>query len=756
MTTYETVLKGCTPEPLMNYLKALGILRLVAEQRDPNAQGCWREGTFVLRSVLDEQALVGFFSDDYRPSPVFAPWNGDSGFLTDVGTSFETINRIRELPNTRGDILKTTVNQIDQVDILKRFKEVREKEKYLRKDKVILKKQKKKFPEDKAEALREAAKVVKEIKNTILGNVRNSFPDEVVQWIDACLSLTADGFLSAPLLGVGGLDGRLEFSTNFLSNVLDFFDLASRERCSWIENALYASDGMRLIPTSIGQFAPGRIGGPNGTQGFEGSSSVNPLDFILMIEGAMLFTGSVSRKLCSGSASKSLFPFTVYSAAVGCSMGGLKDSKEARGEVWLPLWSRFARIEEISQILKEGRAELGGKQASSSVDVARSIASLGVDRGIQSFVRFGFLKRNGKAFLATPLGSFNVHARSETGLLLEIDPWLNRFRRASADENAPPRFGSALRRIESAIFDYCQYGGARRFSEILCSLGQAERELSAGEKFRNEKGIRPIGNLSPEWLHAVSDNSPEFEMALALSGIYDPEFKVGSLRSNLEPVGVERRGGAFVNWAEKDRAVVWKSTNLITNMVAVLERRILDGKRKGCERLPLAFRSSASLEAISRFLSGDTDDGRIEELLWGLTLVKQPSIGPSSRHLPAQAVDPLPRSFALLKLLLLPGPIRSPAGPVSVRMEPRVFPLLRAGRLDEACAIASRRLRASGLVPMTAEREGFRKTMSERTWGDADPLRLAAALLIPVSEGDVTALGRLVLRPTAISKTTAV
>ena len=41
MTTYETVLKGCTPEPLMNYLKALGILRLVAEQRDPNAQGCW-------------------------------------------------------------------------------------------------------------------------------------------------------------------------------------------------------------------------------------------------------------------------------------------------------------------------------------------------------------------------------------------------------------------------------------------------------------------------------------------------------------------------------------------------------------------------------------------------------------------------------------------------------------------------------------------------------------------------------------------
>lgn len=756
MTTYEIVLKGCTPEPLMNYLKALGILRLVSEQRDPNAQGCWREGSFVLRSLLDEQGLVGFFADDYRPSPVFAPWNGGSGFLTDAGASFDTINRIRELRNTRGDVLKNAVNQIEQVDILKRFKEVREKEKALRSEKDQLKKQRKSFPETKAEALKEATKSVKEIKNTILGNVRNSFPDEVVEWIDACLSITSDGFLSAPLLGVGGLDGRLEFSANFLSNVLDFFDLEQRERFSWIENALFAKEGMRLIPTSIGQFAPGRIGGPNGTQGFEGSSSVNPLDFILMIEGAMLFTGSVSRKLCSGGTSKSVFPFTVFSAAVGCSMDGVKDSKDARGEVWLPVWPNFARIEEISHILKEGRAELGGKQASSSVDVARSIASLGVDRGIQSFVRYGFLKRNGKAFLATPLGRFNVRAQSETGLLLEIDPWLNRFRRASADENAPPRFGSALRRIESAIFNYCQYGGGSRFSEILCSLGQAERELSVGEKFRYDNKIRPMMNLSSEWLQAVSDNSPEFELALALSGIYDSEFKIGPLRSNLEPVGVDRKGGVSSNWVEKDRAVVWKSTNLASNMVAVLERRLMDGKRKGCEKLPLNFRSTVSLETIARFLNGETDDGRIEELLWGLILVEQPRAGFPPASSSPSAVAPLPRSFALLKLLLLPGPVKTPDGSVSIGVEPQVLPLLRAGRLDEACTIASRRLRASGLVPMTAKCEGSRNSMGERVWGDVDPLRLAAALLLPVSEGDVTVLGRLILRPTKTSKTNAV
>ena len=35
----EIMLHGCTPEPLMSYLKALGILRLVAEQADPRSTG---------------------------------------------------------------------------------------------------------------------------------------------------------------------------------------------------------------------------------------------------------------------------------------------------------------------------------------------------------------------------------------------------------------------------------------------------------------------------------------------------------------------------------------------------------------------------------------------------------------------------------------------------------------------------------------------------------------------------------------------
>ena len=73
-------LRGCTPEPLMAYLKALGVFRLVAEQKDKEARAWWHNDTFMLRSTLDRDGLVEFFLEQYRPTPIVSPWNGGSGF----------------------------------------------------------------------------------------------------------------------------------------------------------------------------------------------------------------------------------------------------------------------------------------------------------------------------------------------------------------------------------------------------------------------------------------------------------------------------------------------------------------------------------------------------------------------------------------------------------------------------------------------------------------------------------------------------
>ena len=80
-------LSGCPPEPLGNYLKALGIFRLVAEQADPSARAWWEGGVMRLLTRLESGAVESFFlgfdgycndtnAARYRPTPIFAPWGG--------------------------------------------------------------------------------------------------------------------------------------------------------------------------------------------------------------------------------------------------------------------------------------------------------------------------------------------------------------------------------------------------------------------------------------------------------------------------------------------------------------------------------------------------------------------------------------------------------------------------------------------------------------------------------------------------------
>ena len=80
MSLHVHHLRGCAPVPLALYLKAIGILRLVAEQLDPDARGWWQDEHFCLLTKLDRNELVQFFLEEYSPTPFLSPWNKGSGF----------------------------------------------------------------------------------------------------------------------------------------------------------------------------------------------------------------------------------------------------------------------------------------------------------------------------------------------------------------------------------------------------------------------------------------------------------------------------------------------------------------------------------------------------------------------------------------------------------------------------------------------------------------------------------------------------
>jgi CRISPR-associated protein Csx17 len=310
---------------------------------------------------------------------------------------------------------------------------------------------------------------------------------------------------------------------------------------------------------------------------------------------------------------------------------------------------------------------------------------------------------------------------------------------------------------------------------VLIALGAVERELALTEGNMGDKRIQPFPSLSSEWIDASDDGSAEFAIARAVASISDPEGKIGPLRSNLEPVFWTKRR---VEWCEKDRSIVWNAADLKTNLANILQRRMMDGQRFGCEYIPIWSRFPVHLKEISEFIADELDDERISELIWGMMLIRNKA---NKHEMQSRTVKELfqscgqrqatglsvLRAYALLKLLFLAGPLvekhtmkdKTAArlsnwdrqSEIIIPPEPSIPNLLRGRRIGEACTIAMRRLRASGLspIPRPIRSRGLR----DNDWLELnhtgeymiDPLRLTAALLIPISRDAERKLKRLVI-----------
>ena len=208
----DLILMGCAPVPLSHYLKALGIFRIVAEQIDPGVKGYWKGDSFRLKTSLDRESLRSFFLEEYGPTPIIAPWNGGSGFYFQeeklnekdpvTGKKKKTGRRIKHTAATRAvqAILESKADRLSDY----------------RKSLAIVKSLVEKMGLDEAPG--------KEEKEKLIQAVRNSLPDPAIDWLDASVTLTTEKARFPPLLGTGGNDGNLDFSSNFMQRLADIFE----------------------------------------------------------------------------------------------------------------------------------------------------------------------------------------------------------------------------------------------------------------------------------------------------------------------------------------------------------------------------------------------------------------------------------------------------------------------------------------------------------------------------------------------------
>ena len=386
-----------------------------------------------------------------------------------------------------------------------------------------------------------------------------------------------------------------------------------------LESALFAAPCDMLSESAIGQFAPGSAGGPNAASGFEGGARINPWDFILMLEGAMLFAASAVRRLEFGDRAILSAPFVVRSRMGTEGAASAGDDDDSRNEIWMPLWTAPCGVDEVRSLLSEGRATLNGRSARDGLDFARAVAQLGVNRGIQSFQRYGFLKRQGKNFLATPLSRIAVRRNPDADLIAELERrnWLASVQRYARDENAPNAFRAAAHQLDTALFALTQQASRTAIQTVLRRVGRIEAALNASPK--SQESVRvPVPRLSLPWAIKADDQSAEFRIAAALAGLCLRNGKgrrVLHARRHLAAVSETLNAEGDRVWEPTSRLAVWGPGPLAGNLAALLHRRRLEAIALGAEGEALASQTGATRGDVAAFLDGATDDTRIGELL---------------------------------------------------------------------------------------------------------------------------------------------
>ncbi|OYT71751.1 MAG: type I-U CRISPR-associated protein Csx17 [Chloracidobacterium sp. CP2_5A] len=787
MTRHLHILKGCAPAPLANYLKALGILRLVGEQADPQARGWWDGERFCLLTKLSKEELETFFLERYEPTPLLSPWNKGCGFfkandpglyplensrairfrrfrdgivagrrlLDEISRADAAIRAIKARTKTNKSFQSEEQRQLLESDssylaTLQKMREQLKKPDLKDKERVELEDdirtiesltRKVSKPPTKTEAqslkssggykklLAVAERRFKALKATLIPDCRRNWRGPHAEWLSAAVALDEGGNPEWPsLLGTGGNDGNLDFTNNFMQQIGALFDVCSdtgqpRETArSLLSNALWSAPVNHLESAAIGQFQPGSAGGANSSTGFEDGNLINAWDFVLMMEGAVLFTSRATRRLDPNAFSKASAPFAVRPHAAGFATPG--NEKAQRGEQWMPLWSQPVTLSDLATLLGEARIQLDRQPANRPIDAARAISRLGVARGIESFARYGYLERNGQSTLAVPLGRVQVRHHPRAYLIDDLAAWMDRLQRLSRDSSAA-RLVQAERRLADAVFatltrDYTP----DRWQAILLAAADIEALQATGTGI----DAGPIPPLRPEWVSAVAEDSAEFRLALALgsaAAIYFKDKPSDPIRHHFLPL---EPGARRFKTADKrlvnDPRVVASGRDPLRGLAAIVERRLIEASQQGQRRsrLVAAAGCGARFGDLTQFLSGAVDLNRLFGLARAFMALRWDNWNRDVLPVSHPTDERPEECWLALRLCCLPLSIDEMH---DIPADERIARLLVSGDAARAIEIARQRLRSVGIRP----------PMYAGTTDPATARRWAAALAFPIHRG---------------------
>lgn len=685
----ELRLDGCRSRPLIGYLKSLGVLRTVARQRDPDACGRWRAGTFELRSELSREELLCFLAAGYEPSPILSPWNSGSGFYPKGNTAaVKALEGVEATTHERlgpyRDLIAATRGILRDLEI--------------------------------------TVKPDGAVKDKLLMALRRRWPDAGIEWLDAAVVLAGGEPRYPPLLGSGGNDGRFDFSSNYLEAVGRLDDPAPKVAGPLLESALSGkSETLERLSAAYLQrdFSP--TNSPRGDD--EGLG--NPWDLMLSLEGSLVLVGGAARRHADGPA-RITAPFAVR--ATGAGYGSAAPGEEGHEEIWLPLWSGWATQREVDHLVREGRAQVRSSHsvrwARSGLDLARAAGELGVARGVGGFERYAILNRAGQSRLAVPAGRIAVRPVPAAEALRTLDRTLDRFLRLAAAKNCPRGVERAVRLLERTTFDLASRGRRSDALATLHALGQAEQAIARSGSAR-ASGVCPVAGVAAKpWLDLCDDGSSEFAVAASLGSLRDgrTQRRSPAMRDYLH--GTAGHGTEY----DDDRRHQISAPSAMALLAAIHARRHLDVQRSGGGGLAFDSGTWTELGAARAFSVGLLEEGRILGLVRSICLLDHDGSTWRPRPRAAQEIAQNP-SFDLLALAWA-----ARSGEEARGARPGWAARLAAGRPAPVLGSALLELRRGRRVPLLKA--------ADLVAGGPDALRLGAALLLPIGPRDIERLSR--------------
>ncbi|HVO26924.1 MAG TPA: type I-U CRISPR-associated protein Csx17 [Candidatus Margulisiibacteriota bacterium] len=559
--------------------------------------------------------------------------------------------------------------------------------------------------------------------------LRNSARRAASAWLDSVVAVvdrSEKGLEQPSLLGTGGSEGSGSYTAAFMQAVAEC--LSERRWDAALAECLFGANRVAGCQwsQSFGQFLP--------------SGQGSPWDLLLAFEGACVVRSGVSTRGAQEGNKWLSSPFFVPPASLGYPSGArldeyaLNKGKElpGRGEQWFPLWRQPMTLAEVQHLFLEGRACTRRGKVHDACSMARAAASLGVQRGVTEFVRYGYLQRNNLAtHFAVPLGRIRVSERASPRLacLDDLDAWLPRLRREARAKGAPARLVLAERRLADALFAVAQHPDEpARWQSVLLGLADVEAVQVTGSGYR----AGPIPQLRPEWVTAADDGSPELRLGLAC-GLQAARFTregLPALRVRLHWLPLERARYAVTGVGAQRRLLIGPEVVLhgragLDDAIAMVDRRLVEAAQAGERRLPLvAARHAAALpDDLATFLAGEIEPDRTLALARALMAL---DAGRWAKA-PCPARTPEPRgampdeAWLAIRLALLPWPLPDER---VINVDPAILRRLDCGDVPSAIELALRRLRAAGIAATV--RTGMVAPDTARRW--------AAALAFPITQ----------------------